>query len=185
MEENRNVNRNKFGKIIYSKSYYKNRIPYENNFNSNIIDSNKRTDKIIDKAKNTIADYKRHLNEEDYFNNEIFFDNQRRAQLIKFNCGQSDYRYFSPFNSEKDYPKNKSESNYFIDLKTNVNTKSKSNSSKKKKPINVHKSNQIENNNKYKKYFNILYNENSKINSDINSDEEINNLKKKILKMKK
>ena len=100
-------NSNKFGKIIYSKSYYKNRIPsndppYNHNTNNPNIydDSTQSYDNIINKAKRTIEEYKKQLNDEDFFNNEILDNNQIQNQLNNFNKGNTEFRFFSPYTSK-------------------------------------------------------------------------------------
>ena len=191
MEENRKRNK-KFGRIVYSKSYYKNRIPnnyipYKNNINNinNYDETTKRYDNIIKKARKTIEDYKKQLNDEDYFNNDIFYDNHIKTQLNKFNQGETDYRYFSPYLSQKGNWNNQI-------TKINGNNKAgRCLSEHKLDNKNSNKEPGINNKQNFKKYFDELYNESSKnsnnINNNINLSEknEINKLKKKNIENEK
>ena len=93
---NQNDNR-RFGKIIYSKSSVK--APKFRNFSTDKKPQDfsiKAYDRLIKKTKKTIDECKKQLNDDSYFNNNEFFTQHKKAQLIKFNKGMSEYRYDMP-----------------------------------------------------------------------------------------
>ena len=80
----------KFGKIIYSKNKKQRCFSsYKKNPDTSI----KAYDRLINKARKTIEDCKKQLNDDSYFNNKEFYNKHKMAQLIKFNKGLSEYRY--------------------------------------------------------------------------------------------
>ena len=92
---NPNDNR-RFGKIIYSKSSTK--LP-KRNFSTDKKPQDfsiKAYDRLIKKTKKTIDECKKQLNDDLYFNNNEFYSQHKKAQLIKFNKGISEYRYEMP-----------------------------------------------------------------------------------------
>ena len=192
MKQNRmRNNNNRFGKIIYSKSYYKNKIPsntpsYNNrNIPNNYEDSTQRYDIIINKAKKTIEDYKKQLNDEDYFNNEIFYNNHIQNQLNKFNQGDSEYHYFSPYVSQNLFGKEQKNNNKGIRSNSAQKRGYSENNSFKDQLTNI--KNQKTN---FKKYFNDLYNDNNKNDNfnninDFKDENEINKLRKKNIENEK
>ena len=187
MEEKKLGHQNRFGKIVYSKSFYKNKIPnnfhsYKTNYDNsnNYSEVTQRYDKIIQKAKKTIEDYKKQLNDEDYFNNEMFYNNHIKSQLLKYNLGQTDYRYFSPNLSKIEHEDEQPQSEYYninnVNSKKNggkyLSTKKRSNYIFDKEPNIITNDNQ-----KYRQYFENLYNEKNKSNN--NKEKYTTNKKKK------
>ena len=189
MEENRKESKKRFGKIIYSKSFYKNSNKNPLNYYPISKDSNspsKNYDNIVNKAKNTIEKYKKQIYDEDYFNNAEFYNNQIKNQLIKFKNGQTDYRYYSPSLSEKNNSQIPKDLNNFRNINNNKNNRYYS-AQKKNNNNNIynHNSNQVNKyNNKYNNYFNDIINENNKGDNN-NAQREINLLRKRNIENEK
>ena len=127
MEKNIIRNNNGFGKIIFSQNSYQNlpqnlQLIKNNNLNSfNFKKETQKYDNIIKKAKKTIEDYRKELNEENFSNN-TFYENQKRNQLNKFNSGQSEYRYYSPSITQNDFSQSRENSNNGLNT-DNINYK--------------------------------------------------------------
>jgi hypothetical protein len=194
-------NRKNFGRIVYSKSCHKNKRPYnlnQNTYQCNYLNNNiyeeatQRYDKIIEKAKKTIEDYKKQLNDEDYFNNKLFYDTHIKNQMNKFNTGQTDYRYYSPFVShEGSQIQNKYGGSN--DLSSNISNNNNGRCFSAQKPEQNNKYDYMQNNvteakKNYKRLFDDLYsgnnnkgqnNNNSNINQNNIDEKEINILRKK------
>ena len=88
----RENNNKRLGRIIYANSSTKkprNFSAYKSQPNFSI----KAYDRLIQKTRKTLDECRKQLNDNSYFNNNEFYDQHKKAQLIKFNKGLSEYRY--------------------------------------------------------------------------------------------
>ena len=117
-------NNRRFGKIIYSKSSAKAKKPRNfSSYKSNSNTSMKAYDRLIQKTRKTLDECKKQLNEGSYFNNNEFYNQHKRAQLLRFNNGLAEYRYnLNPLMvSQESYENNKNFTSYnFKDMNKKI-----------------------------------------------------------------